>query len=439
MMSKLAQVWHALTTGPAVPAAAFTAFNPPRASQIMGDPVTITTSEGIANYLRTGGVTRSGALVTPDSALNVAIIFRCIELLADTVAGLPKGMMEELKDGTRKEAADHPLHELIRHQPNEWQTAFEFVKLMEWNRQMRGRAFARIVRSRGRVIGLVPLHPDRVTVKQAPDLKLVFVYRRQDGSEVMLPQSDVFYLKDATLDGVSCMSRLTRMREAIGLALRTEEHGSRLFAQGVKPGGVFEMEGTLSTDAYERLKTSLEETYSGSENAHKTMLLEEGMSFKPVTMSSDDAQFLQTRQFQRGDLAIAMGVPPILIGDSEKTSSWGTGIEQIGIGFLQYRIDPLVDSWVQALRRDCIAIEDRRRFYVHVNLNGLMRSSAKDRAAYFSKALGSGGSGAWLTPNEVRKEEGRNPVKGGDILFQPSMFTAGSAQPLNEDDGDVPQ
>lgn len=412
----------------------FRAARPAPAPTVRGeaDYAVVSTAEAMDEFIRHGGsATASGAMVNPESALRVAAVYRCVDIIAGAIASLPLHMMTESADGrTKAKAAGHPLFRLLAAKPNRWQTSAEFRRMLQAHLLLRGNGYAYIVRSGRRVLELLPMHPDRVKVRQdAGTMGLVYDYTRPDGRMVTLAQADVMHLRDLSTDGLVGLSRIAMMREAVGLALQTERFGARMFKNGMAIGGALKHPGKLGKDAVDRLRTQMEERYAGADNAHKWMILEEGMAVEKLGLTSEDMQFLETRKFQRSDIFMFYGVPPHLGGDTEKTTSWGTGIEQQNIGFLQYTMQPWITVWEQAIGRDLITEAEYGTIYAKFNVNGLLRASAKDRADYYSKALGSGGSPAWMAPNEIRSLEDLNWIEGGDDLPKPSASPTNPTAP----------
>jgi HK97 family phage portal protein len=223
---------------------------------------------------------------------------------------------------------------------------------------------------------------------------------------------------------VAGRSKITLMREAIGVSLQAERFGARMFRNGMAVGGAIKHPGKLGDVARDRLKSDMEQKYAGANNAHRWMVLEEGMTVEQLGMTSEDMQFLDSRKFQRTEIAMFFGVPPFLIGDTEKTTSWGTGIEQQNIGFLQYTLSGDVQMWEQAIERDLVPEAEAPRIHVKINVAGFLRATARDRAEYYSRALGAGGSPAWMTQNEVRALDDLPPKEGGDELPKPTAKPA---------------
>lgn len=390
---------------------------------------TISTPEELAQALRGGSETAAGASVTADTAICVAAVYRCVDLRASALACLPVQVISEGPSGAvGVKVPNHPLAKLLGSRPNRRHTSYEFRRLLGAHVLLWGNGYALKVRSGRRLLELLPMHPARVLVEEMADLSLRYHYTRPDGAKVVLGQEDVMHLRDLSTDGVVGRSKITLQREAVGVALQAERFGARLFKNGLGVGGALKHPSKLSDAAHARLKANMESRYAGADNAHKWMVLEEGMSVEKLGMTSEDMQFLESRKFQRGEIAMFYGVPPHLLGDVEKTTSWGTGIEQQNLGFLQYTLGGDVQMWEQAIERDLLTETEAPRVYVKLNVAGFLRAASKDRAEYYSRALGSGGAPAWMTQNEVRALDDLPPVPGGDKLPQPSNAPARTQQ-----------
>lgn len=393
----------------------------------------ITTSSELDEYLRAGGEGAAGVAVTPDTSMRVAAVFGCIRIIAGAVATMPLDLKRRVDDKTRKDASDHPLYEVITRRPNAWMTPSGFRRMMQAHVLLRGNAYALIVRGvGGRVTGLLPLHPDRVRVEQLADLSVVYRYRRKDGAEIVFGQRDVFHLIGLTLDGVTGLSVIGYARETIGLAIAMGTHAGSMFRNGAHPGSVITAKGTLGMEGIENLKTSLE-IYRGAENSGKALILEEDMSFDQIGMSSVDAQFVETIGATRTDIAMFFGVPPHMLGDTAKSTSWGSGIEQQSIGFVAYTLEDWLTGWEQTIARDLITEPD---IFARFNRAGLVRGDIKTRADAYMKFR----QMRVLSANDVRELEDWNPVPGGDEYDNPLITTdaAGGDAPDDEDKRNEP-
>ncbi|GJE07858.1 MULTISPECIES: phage portal protein [Methylobacterium] len=389
-------------------ASASPAAAPPRAmvqETNLGD----LTSEALAEFMRAGATSASGETVTPQTALKTATVFRCVSLISGAVATLPLDLKRRVDARTRQDADDHPLWEVLRRRPNAWQTPSQFRRYMQACVLLRGKAFAQIVRLGRRIIALHPLDPDRVQVIQdRSTLKLSFRYTRANGSTVDFPQSDVFYLCGLTLDGVNGVSVLTYARETIGEALATAKHASTMFRNGTSIGGVLQAKGKLGPEGVQALRDSLE-AYRGAENAHKNLILQDGMTYDRLGLNNVDAQFIQSREFSQYEVAQFFGVPPHMLGLTSKATSFGNGLENMGRGFVAYTLQDSLTMWTEAIERDLTPGEPD--LYARFNINALVRGDIKTRYAAYAV----GRQWGWLSANDVRALEDEDAIEGGDI------------------------
>ena len=395
--------------------------------------LTSMTGEQLQDFLRIGGSmqTATGVSVSENSAMRVGAAWRAVNIIAGTVGSLPRDLVKRISERERQPAIGHPLRRVLTVKPNQWQTPAEFFRLMQAHMLLRGNAYALKVTAAGRLLALIPLHPDRVTVKQRDDMSLSYVVTRKDGRKEHFTGADIFHLRGLSLDGVTGLSVLSHMRESLGLALSAEKASARLMKNGSFVSGTLEHPGKLSPEAYERLKESNEQ-YAGSDSAGKTRILEEGMSWNPVGMSAKDSQFLEQRDFQRYDIAMFFGVPPHMLGVTEKTTSWGSGIEQQGIGFVTYTLNDWLKIWEEAIKRDLIAEREWDTLDMRFFTQGLMRGDVKTRQGFYQSGLQWG----WLSPDEVRALEDMNPRPDdeGAIYYDPPNTAGGQS----EGEGDEP-
>ena len=403
---------------------------PRAATQDAGPGRLITTSSELEEYIRGGGqASGAGVSVTAQSAMQVPPVFACVRIISGAIATLPLGIKRRVDARTREDASDHPLWVLLRRRPNRWMTPSAFRRMSQMHLLLRGNAYALKVRNaRGDVVELLPMHPDRVKVEQLDDLSLVYTYARKKGGKVVLPQADVMHLVGMTLDGVTGLSVIAYARETLGLAIATERHGASMFRNGATVGAVLKHDKTLGPEAQATLRASLE-AYRGSENAGRTLILEEGMGYEQLGMTAEDAQFIETRKFSRSDIAMFFGVPPHMIGDTEKSTSWGTGIEQQSQGFVAYTLRDWLSTWEETIDRDLIGDREPDLF-ARFNLAGLVRGDLKARYTSYLQ----GRQGGWLSVNDIRELEDMNPVDGGDVYLEPlNMAPIGSERDKSDD------
>lgn len=418
--------WDRWIGGSSSPAAS------PRASfQDSGGGVVINTSQQLEEALRTGTLTASGASVTPDKSMRVAAVYRCVSIISGAVATLPIDIIRKVDERTRESVSDSSVAKIFSRKPNGWQKPAVFRRMMQAHLLLRGNAYALIVRSRGEVQALFPLHPDRVECKQNDDLTLEYTYTRKDGRKIKLAQQEVFHLVGLTLDGVHGVSAITYARETIGLSLTMEDHGASTFRNGARVSTVLKHPGKLGPEGIESLRGSLEDFRAGGEKEGKALILEEGMDASALAMNAQDAQWIESRKFSRTDIAMFFGVPPHMIGDTEKSTSWGTGIEQQSIGFVTWTLEDHLTMWEEAITVDLLDDEKTRAKF---NRSALVKGDIKARWEAYVKAL------QWgvFSPDDVLELEDRNPRadgKGGQFYDPPN--TAGGDKP-EKDDGDEP-
>lgn len=354
--------------------------------------------------------TDAGVRVTPDTAMKASAVWACAGIISETLAALPLQMFQRQADGGRQVATNHPLYELLHDRPNARQTALEFKQMMTMHCLMRGNGYARILTGpRGPVDQLVPIHPDRVRVEAIPD-GIRYQVRQADGSEKPVNDEDMFHVRGLTLDGVTGVSVIEYARQSVGLGLAAESYGARVFSQNGRPGGVLKVPGALTPAAAQRLRSEWQVLHGGLANAHQVAVLQEGADWQQTSMTSEDAQYLQTREFQAEDICRWFRVPPHMVGLTSKSTSWGTGIEQMTIGFLMFTLLPWLKRWEQAVSRDLIIAT--QAYYAEFVVDSLLRGDTSSRYAAYK----TGREGGWLSVNEIRQRENLNPVPGGDSL-----------------------
>lgn len=340
---------------------------------------------------------RSG-VTAGDTALRNMAVLRCVSLISESIGMLPVNLMENTPD--KDHAKKHAAYRLLKLKPNTWQTPYEFKSTMQLSVLRHGDAYARVVWSSGRPVALVPLDSLSVKPKLGDDWRMVYDYTRKDGGVVRLQANEVFHLRDLSADGICGMSRVKLAGEAIDLAIQAQTAALRTFTTGVMAGGAIEVPNALSDGAYGRMKGSLDTEYSGAMNALKWMLLEEGAKANKFGTSGVDAQHIENRNMQVQEIARAFGVPrPLLMMDD---TSWGSGIEQLGIYFVQYGLLHWFTAWEQALARVLLSDDELETHQFKFNERALLRGTLKDQADFFAKALGAGGQAPWVTQNEVR-------------------------------------
>lgn len=389
----------------------------------------IGSSHELLELLTRGTRSIAGTDVSEASAMRVAAVLTCVSLVSRTIASLPLKVYERLEDGRSKQpAVNHPLARVLL-QPNTWQTRSEFVQTLQAHLMLRGNAYAWINRVTDPRFGLyikelVPLHPDRIAVEQREDWTLAYTLTRKSGAPMPIPADEILHLRGLSTDGVLGRSVLQDARDVIGIAQATQAHAGSYWAGGGVPDVALRHPKALGDKARKNLEESYAENYGSGENKRRWIILEEGMELTPISITAEDAQFLETRKFQRGEICGLCHVPPHLIGDTEKSTSWGTGIEQQTIGFLNFGIRPWLVAWEQRFNRDLILAP--HRFFVEFNLDALLRADSTARGQFYWLMRQMGAYSA----NDVRAKENENPVPGGDVYLQPMNLAPLGSNPL---------
>jgi HK97 family phage portal protein len=294
-------------------------------------------------------------------------------------------------------------------------TSFVFREALMAHLLLWGNAYAQIVRDgRGRVLALYPLLPSKMEVNRAANGELVYTYRRDDPSysTVTLRRYEVLHIPGLGFDGLIGYSPIAMAKNAIGMALATEEYGASFFSNGAQPGGVLEHPGVIKDP--QRVKESWNAAYQGSGNAHRVAVLEEGMKFSAIGIPPEQAQFLETRKFQINEIARIFRVPPHMVGDLEKSSF--SNIEQQSLEFVKYTLDPWVIRWEQALQQSLILPGEKSSLFIKFNLDGLLRGDYQSRMTGYA----TGRQNGWLSANDIRELEDMNRIpadQGGDAYL----------------------
>ena len=373
--------------------------------------------------------------------MTVMVVLTCVSLRARALASLPLHVVEVVDERRRNVIRDHDAMRLFA-RPNPFQTKSELCGMLETHRVLRGNAYAwkNIVtagtdprRPGGRrVQELIPMHPDQVEVEDDPDDfggPTTYTLHRANGQAITMASHEVVHLKGLSTNGRVGRSVLQDMREAIGGALASQAHASALWQEDATPRIALSHPDTLSEPAQDRLERRWSETYGRGPDKRRVAILEEGMQIKQLSMTPEDSQFLESRQFARSELAGAFHVPPHMIGDTEKSTSWGTGIEQQQIGFLVFTLRPDLVAWEERLGLDLL--EDPARFKFKFNVSGMLRGDFKTQMEGFQRAIMMG----VYSPNDVRAKLDENPIPGetGDTYLQPSNMMPLGSDPSDKD------
>jgi HK97 family phage portal protein len=370
----------------------------------------------VVRLLTMGNRSVSGQSVTEQSAMRVAAVYSCVSLIAGTLATLPLHIYQRRGERERQRRDDHPVAIVFR-SPNPNQTRVDFLQQMQAALLLRGNAYAWIQwepGQRGNIPrALWPLHPDLVDVTQGRDMSLRYeIRRRPEDQPTVVPSEDIFHVRGLSSNGYKGRSVLEDARDVVGIAQATQESAGTFWANGGGPDVVLKHPKVLSDKAKDNIESHWLATYGGNSSQRRAAVIEEGMDVMPLSLTKRDAQFLETRQFQRGEICGMFQVPPHMIGDTEKSTSWGTGIEQQQIGFLQYTLRRWLVTWEQAIWQQFIEAEGS--YYAEFNVDGLLRGDMKTRMDSYAVGIANG----VILPNEARARENLPAVEGGDVAWR---------------------
>jgi HK97 family phage portal protein len=384
-----------------------------------------------------GGKSKAGVPVSEWDALKNTAVWACVTLIADVVATLPIDVLR--REGEKRQPQPgHPVAELLNGSANDDMGASTMTRTLQMHTLLWGNGYAEVERTRrGDVHAVWPLLPDRTR----PQVTFPAGGRRLsyqtsiNGQGVTLPPSDVIHLMGYSFDGICGMSPIHVARNAIGLGLAMEEFGSKFFANDAKSGGILMHPGKLSDKGKQNVADSFHDQgrRDGESNAYRVKVLEEGMKYIPTTVTPEEGQFIGGREFQLAEAARIYRVSLVLLNSLQGSTVWGTGIEQLMIGFVTWTLDPWIKRWQEELSRKLLTPEERKAgFYIKFNLNALLRGDMAARAAFYKAGITDG----WMVRNQARALEDMNAIPGlNEPLIQSNMMLASMAGQEKSNDG----
>lgn len=383
---------------------------------------------------------KSGVRVTWETALQASTAMACSRVIAEGLAQVPLKLYRARPGGGSEPVREHPLYNLIASAPNQWTTSYEWRETYGLHLALLNNSYAYINRvgaGRAQSIELLPLVPDNVRTELASGGGLRYFARFKDGSaEIEVPAENMLHFKGPSWNALQGLDGVRLAREAIGLALATEEHGGRMFSNGAILGGILTTDATLDKTQSDALRESWQNAQSGLKNAYKTAVLWGGMKWQPRGMQNDQAQWVEVRRFQVGEVCRFFRVLPIMVGEADKTATYASS-EQMFLAHVVHTMGPWYVRIEQRLDLQLLTEQERKDgYFFRHNLAGLMRGSHEARANYYSKALGAGGSPAWMTQDEVRALDELNPL-GGSAANLPIPTNVGGSKPATQGDSNV--
>lgn len=363
--------------------------------------------------------------VGTETAMRHAAVYAAVKLLAEDVGKLPLHLYRRLPDGGKERASDHALYDVLKTTPNTWQTATEFRQLMQARIELRGNAYAYILPGpRGGVDHLEPIDPDAVqNVSRNRNGTVVYEIRQPEGAPKRFTQDEIFHLRGFSLNGLTGLSTLATQADTISVGLAARQLQASAFRNGVRLSGVLKHPGKLGDKALEHLKESISRAHQGSGKSGGFLIIEEGMEWKEMSMTFEDAQFLELLKFNRAEIAAIFRVPPHKIGDLDRAT-----FSNIEHQALEYVIDGLMARlvrWEQAISRDLILGADKKYYFAEFLVDALLRGDLVSRYNAYSVGINAG----VINPDEARAMENMNSRPGGNRFWQPlNMSTVGAGQ-----------
>lgn len=363
------------------------------------------------------GKSISGQTVNEFSAMRVSAVYACVRILAESIAALPLHVYR-YNDGGKERDFNHPLYFLLHDAPNAEMTSFTFREVMTVNLVLWGNCYAYIHRNNGgRVIGLYPLMSNRMTVERDENNEIVYRYtpstadkQFDKSAQVTLQRHEVLHIPALGFNGLIGFSPIAMARNAIGVAIATEEFGAKFFENGARPSGVLTHPSTIKDP--DKLREEWQKVYGGSENSGKVAVLEEGMKYESISIPPNDAQFLDTRKFQINEIARIFRIPPHMLADLERATF--SNITHQSLEFVMYSLMPWLTRWEQSMNKALFLQSERGKYFVKFSVEGLLRGDYETRMRGYQLAIQNG----IMSVNEVRELEDFNKIpadEGGDL------------------------
>ncbi len=366
-----------------------------------------------------GGDNYVNRVVTADNALMISTVWACTRIVAQSIALLPIGIYRYDDKGNKISVRQHPLYRILHDQPNAEMTAFEFIEAAVANILLKGNCYCEIKRrpSDKAVISLNPLVTDLMSLDTDEAGNFIYVYNDANGVR-RYKERDILHLKGFSQSGRIGMSVISYGANSLGGAQAADESANTLFNNGMAPSAALQTDQNLTPEQRDFMTKQLANKMEKAAQSGRTIILEAGLKYEQLSMNAEDAQLLETRKFQVEDVCKWFGVPPAMIGHTTGTTTWGTGLEQMNLGFLTYSLAPLCKRIEQSFRKALLLPEERDELFAEFNLEGFMRADSKGRSELYKTFVTNG----IMTRNEVRRLENLPPIDGADELTAQSQF-----------------
>lgn len=393
-------------------------------------------SADLANLLRGGHVSAAGATVNWATALQVSTVLSCCKVIAEGIAQVTWKVHQGV--GGRSGASDHPLYDLIYRRPNSWQTSFEFRETLAFHVLLTGNAFAwkGMVGSQRELRSLEPIEPGRMTVQRERDGRLRYFEQREGGDRVEHDPASIWHLRGPSWNSWMGLEAVKLAREAIGLSMAIESGQANLQRGGARISGVHSVKNKMGPEKFDQLAAWLARYEEGGDLAGKPLILDDEAKFTAFGMTGVEAQTLESRKHQVEEICRTFRVMPIMIGQSDKAATYASA-EQMFLAHVVHCLLPWYERWCMSADVNLLSEQDRAEgYYTKLNPNALMRGAAKDRADFYAKALGAGGTAPWMVQDEVRSLEELDPMGGHAAELGRGAMNQTPPTPEDDEDDD---
>lgn len=368
-------------------------------------------------------VTKTGQSVNLKTAIQVSTVVACTRVIAEGLAQVPLKLYRQNNDGNiRVPASEHPLYDLLRTKPNSWQTSFEFRETMGWHVVLTGNFFCFKNIVLGKLRELIPLEPGSVKVIREDDYSLTYEVTYPDNRKQRFPQEVIWHVRGASLNSWMGLEAVQIARDAIGLAMATEEQHASMHKNGVQSTGIYSVDGKLTHEQHKDLTKWLEDDYGGSRNGGKPMIIDMGAKFLSTSMTGVDAQHLETRKYQIEEICRFFRVMPIMVGYSDKAATYASA-EQMFLSHVVHTLSPWYQRIEQSIDANLLTEKDRANgVYSKFVEEGLLRGDSKTTSEFLQRLTMNG----IMTRNEARAKLDLNPLDGLDEPLTPVNMQIGT-------------
>lgn len=371
------------------------------------------------------GKANSGETVDEKTAVQIATVYACVRLLAESVAQLPLHLYKVSEPEGQEKAKDHPLYKILYREPNPEMTSFSFWEAVMTHLLLWGNAYAQVVRDgRNNVLCLYPLLPENVEIDRTEAGEIFYTYHAytnekpgETNKDIIFRRDEILHIPGLSFNGLVGFSPIAMMKNALGTTMAVERYGSAFFKNGAQPSGVLEHPGVLKNP--EKIRENWSAVYGGANNAHKVAVLEEGMQYKAISLPPEDSQFLSTREFGVEEICRIFRVPPHMVQDLKRATF--SNIEHQSIDFVVHTLDPWLVRIERAIVKDLLTEEEKDQYFPKFNVDGLLRGDYQSRMQGYSIGIANG----VISPNEARQKENMPPLpeeEGGSFHIVNGTF-----------------